>query len=74
MYSKISAEAMVIYQEKIDSDVEQASGRLDRMIKLRNSQRRRKGNKSKTRIIQFTLGEHGSKSPKQGSSDKVSER
>lgn len=34
MYSKISAEAMVIYQEKIDSDVEQASGRLDRMIKL----------------------------------------
>lgn len=34
MSSKISPEAMVIYQEKIDSDVEQASGRLDRMIKL----------------------------------------
>ena len=34
MYRKINAEAMVIYQEKTDGDVEQASGRLDRMIKL----------------------------------------
>ena len=34
MYRKINAEAMVIYQEKTDGDVEQVSGRLDRMIKL----------------------------------------